>query len=124
MSSEAGPAEIPAPSPLWRVARRRTSLAYSRIAAEDAMRNAGNRFDVPGAGVLYAAETPEACFVETLARFRPSLRMLADVAMDEDYMNAGAIPSAWRGTDFCFSSTSTRRVCGSSISTTATHCAA
>ncbi len=82
--------------PVWRVARRTDPLAFSRIAPEDAWTDAGNRFDVPGAGVLYAADTPRACYVETLARFRPTPRMLAEVDTDGDYMNAGAIPAAWR----------------------------
>ncbi|MGB7980260.1 MAG: RES family NAD+ phosphorylase [Candidatus Nanopelagicales bacterium] len=84
------------PSPVWRVARRADPLAFSRIAPEDAWTDAGNRFDIPGAGVLYAADTVRGCYVETLARFRPSPRILAEIAHDGDYMNAGAIPAAWR----------------------------
>lgn len=82
--------------PLWRVARRGDPLAFSRIAPEDAWTEAGNRFDVPGAGVLYAGNDLRACYIETLARFRPSPRMRAEVGHDGDYMNAGAIPAAWR----------------------------
>jgi hypothetical protein len=46
--------------PTSRVARRTDPLAFSRIAPEDAWTDAGNRFDIPGAGVLYAADTVRA----------------------------------------------------------------
>lgn len=79
-------------SPVWRVARRTNPLANSRIVPEGAWTDTGNRFDIPGAGVLYAADTVRACYVETLARFRPSPRILAEIAHDGDYMNAGQSP--------------------------------
>lgn len=58
--------------------------------------NAGNRFDEPGGCVLYAPSQPDGCSGETLARFRPSPRMIAEVGNDPGYMNAGTIPTAWR----------------------------
>ena len=86
---------------MWRVARRPRNgedeqLVFSYIHPEDAVLNAGNRFDVPGAGVLYASTTIESCFAETLAWFRPSQRILKQVRLEPGYMNAGAVPAAWR----------------------------
>lgn len=86
---------------IWRVARRPRGgddeeLVFSYIHPEDAALNAGNRFDVPGAGVLYAGTKVESCFAETLARFRPSQRIWNQVRHDPGYMNAGAVSAAWR----------------------------
>ncbi len=68
------------------------------IRAEDTqLSHAGNRFDVPGAGVLYAATKPAACFGETLARFRPSPKVLSAVGKtDGDFMVCGGVPADWR----------------------------
>lgn len=64
------PAELAlasAPSPLWRVERVDPPLRFSVLNPVDAMNDrAGNRFDVPGAGVLYGATSPEGGFAETL----------------------------------------------------------
>ncbi|MGI8887526.1 MAG: RES domain-containing protein [Nocardioidaceae bacterium] len=57
------------------VGRNSGLLNYSTISPTDAeLPKAGNRFDVPGGGVLYAATTRAGCFVETLARFASSGR--------------------------------------------------
>lgn len=96
MASKQGPRLVPLSMQTWRVARRRDPLRFSYIAPEDAWGNAGNRFDVPGGGVLYTADTVEACYIETLARFRPTLRMLREINNDPGYMNAGGIPASWR----------------------------
>lgn len=86
---------------VWRVARRPRNdgdeeLVFSYIHPEHAVLNAGNRFDVPGAGVLYAGTKVESCFAETLARFRPSKRIWQKLSNEPGYMNAGAVPAAWR----------------------------
>ena len=57
---------------------------------------AGNRFDVLGGGVLYAADRVECCFVETLARFRPSPEVRNAVGSDPGYMEVGTVPRQWR----------------------------
>jgi hypothetical protein len=60
----------------------------------------GNRFDDPEAyyRVLYASTQRLACFVETLARFRPDLTLLADlqeIEGDDDYTPLGTLPPEW-----------------------------
>jgi hypothetical protein len=60
----------------------------------------GNRFDDPDAyyRVLYASSHRLACFVETLARFRPDLSLLAELsAIDgaDDFVPLGTLPRDW-----------------------------
>ena len=55
----AEPRLVDAPEILWRLERATTPLLrFSRICPADAERPCGNRFDVPGGGVLYAATEP------------------------------------------------------------------
>lgn len=92
------PRLVGAPSQLWRVGRRPEPLNFSEINPTDAQNRAGgNRFDVPGGAVLYAATRAEGAFAETLARFRPTaaIRALPREA-DEHFMEAGAVPADWR----------------------------
>jgi hypothetical protein len=54
----------------------------------------GNRFDDPQGNyrVLYAATQRVSCFVETLARFRPDLSLIAElqaIAGEDDYVPLG-----------------------------------
>jgi hypothetical protein len=61
----------------------------------------GNRFDsaTGGFGVLYFGTTLTVCFGETLARFRPSPGVLAEVSEDwqqQHFMLVGAVPAEWR----------------------------
>jgi RES domain len=82
----------------WRVARASSPLRFSWITAQDApLSGAGNRFDVPGGGVLYTATDVRGCFTETLARFRPTARM-RELLKDEDpdFMVCGGVPADWR----------------------------
>lgn len=86
---------------LYRVGRSTDPLQFSQInAADAALARAGNRFDVPGGGVVYLASDAETCFAETLARFRPShkLREMAkqDASLDEGFMVVGGVPADWR----------------------------
>jgi len=94
----AEPVLVNGPDSLWRVGRSPVPLNFSVISAEDASQaRGGNRFDVPGGGVLYAATDPEGAFAETLARFRPTASMRAlQFEVDEHLMAAGAIPAEWR----------------------------
>ena len=83
---------------LFRVARADQPLRFSQIAPADVpLPKAGNRFDVPGGGVLYCATEPAGCYAEVLARFRPSAAVRAAV-QDEDpgFMICGGVPADWR----------------------------
>lgn len=96
-----GPATVEAPARVFRVARKRYPLAYSEITPEDAAstESAGNRYDVPGGGVLYCAAEVATCMAETLAWFRPSPRMrelLKDESFRDGFMVCGSIPQDWR----------------------------
>jgi hypothetical protein len=60
----------------------------------------GNRFDDPKGNyrVLYAATQRVSCIVETLARFRPDLSLIAElqaIAGEDDYVPLGTVPSDW-----------------------------
>ena len=60
----------------------------------------GNRFDDPDGyyRVLYASSQRLACFVETLARFRPDLSLLAELSAIEgsdDFLPLGTLPREW-----------------------------
>lgn len=87
--------------PLWRVARPANAIRFSEITALDANEErAGNRFDVPGGGVLYCATHPIGAFTETLVRLRPTKNADLLKAVEEDLghhqMPAGGIPADWR----------------------------
>lgn len=90
--------EVPV-DPLWRVERLEPPLRFSRINSVDAAQDrAGNRFDIPGAGVLYGATGTEGAFAETLAGFRPSATLLAKLRATgaATLPEPGAVPAAWR----------------------------
>ncbi len=60
----------------------------------------GNRFDDPESDyrVLYAASQEVSCYVETLARFRPDLTLLAEleeIEGDDDFLPIGEVPLSW-----------------------------
>ena len=88
------------PQRLWRVEREDPPLCFSRINAVDAVRDrSGNRFDVAGAGVLYAATEQEGAYAETLAAFRPSASLIARLeaaGMDPGLPGPGEVPRSWR----------------------------
>lgn len=89
------------PATLWRVEWRNPPLHYSRISPVDAsLDGAGNRFDVPGAGVLYAATQPEGAFAETTAHFRPKASLIAKMqaAANDGEMPSlpGQLDASWR----------------------------
>lgn len=85
-------------SRLWRVSYTGNDQRFSWIDPFQAeSRRAGNRFDVPGGGVLYAASDVEGCFAETLARLRPSPAMLRlNFSADPHHMSPGSIARDWR----------------------------
>jgi hypothetical protein len=60
----------------------------------------GNRFDDPQAyyRVIYASSQRLGCFLETLARFRPDLTLLAEFAQiegDDDFTPLATVPATW-----------------------------
>jgi len=81
----------------FRVARREEPLGPSWISAPDAQMSSGNRYDIAGGGVLYCATQLEACYAETLARFRPSPGVIERLgAFEAGRMNIGSVPADWR----------------------------
>jgi hypothetical protein len=93
----AQPATAIPPENLYRVGRNSGLMNYSTISPNDAtLPKAGNRFDVPGGRVLYTASSRAGCFVETLARFRPTPTMRELIGDEPGFMNAGGVPQDWR----------------------------
>lgn len=81
----------------FRVARREDPLGLSWISAPDAQMSSGNRYDIAGGGVLYCATQLEACYAETLARFRPSPGVIERLgAFEAGRMNVGSVAADWR----------------------------
>lgn len=95
-----GPSLAEAPTRLLRVEWPEPSLHYSRISAETAALNSvGNRFDIPGAGVLYAASTAQGAFAETAANLRVKASLLDRMALAGATAEELAIPAldrSWR----------------------------
>ncbi len=87
---------------IWRVGRGADPLAIRQPARDTLISSmSGNRFDsaIGGFGVLYFGTTLSVCFGETLARFRPSPGVLAEVSEDwqtQGFMLVGAVPAEWR----------------------------
>lgn len=95
-----GPRVIEPPaSGLWRVGRSPDPLHFGDAPDPELLDSptAGNRFDSPTQDyrVCYFATSLEACFGETLARFRPN-PALAAVAHEEGFMAVGEVPADWR----------------------------
>lgn len=90
------PVVAEAPPSLWRVGRVSDPIHFSEIDPVDAaVAKGGNRFDVPGGEVLYAATRPTGAYAETIARYRPSAAMKA-LPHETGFMNAGGVPADWR----------------------------
>jgi len=95
----AEPRLVDAPSSLWRVERATTALRFSRISPLDAENDrVGNRFDVPGGGVLYAATEPQGAYAETIAQYRRSALApeLASEGLEPGRVPPGAVSREWR----------------------------
>ncbi len=97
------PATVEAPrGGLWRVGRGADPLAVRLPRRRTLLSSmSGNRFDSANSsfGVLYFGTSLTVCFGETLARFRPSPSVLAEVSEDwqkEGFMLVGAVPAEWR----------------------------
>ena len=95
---EVSPALVTCPDRLWRVGRSPDPMNFAGITPEDAsLPTGGNRFDVPGGGVLYAASHATGAFAETLARFRPTTKMRRlPIDGDDHLMMPGSVPADWR----------------------------
>ncbi len=90
----------PPPTGLWRVARGDNPLAVP-LGDHGAGSRGGNRFDplMMTYGVLYFGSDLNTCFGETLARFRPSIELLALVKDEWDelgFMTVGSVAADWR----------------------------
>ncbi|MBI4898353.1 MAG: RES family NAD+ phosphorylase [Actinobacteria bacterium] len=85
---------------LWRVERSPSTALFPPTLTYEELDDpsVGNRFDSPDGeyGVKYFCTKREACFGETLARFRPD-PALATVDLDDDgMMNRAEVPADWR----------------------------
>ncbi len=94
------PKIVPPPTGgLWRVGRSPDPLRFGEPLEPGLLesRTTGNRFDSPTGDyrVCYFATTLEACFGETLSRFRPDPGLSA-TADEEGFMALGEVPADWR----------------------------
>lgn len=84
---------------VWRVGRAPEPIHFPEPPKADELDypHTGNRFDSPteNFSVCYFATQLEACFGETLSRFRPD-PALADAADEEGFMGIGDVPADWR----------------------------
>jgi hypothetical protein len=99
MSNELAPVEPD--EPLYRVARRPDPWAWPDWSYAGPDGTFGNRYDDPEASyrVLYASSQRAGAFVETLARFRPDLEVLAELEeIEGDDEPPASVPWAWLGT--------------------------
>lgn len=88
-----GPALVEPPAILVRVERPEPPLRYSRISAEDAaLDKVGNRFDIAGAGVLYAASHAQGALAETSASLRVSASLIEKMSRTGASATELAIP--------------------------------
>lgn len=87
-------------SAIYRIARKPDAWAapdWSRVNSDGTF---GNRFDDPEGyyRVLYASSQRISCFIETLARFRPDLTLLAElqeIEGEDDFTPIGLVPREW-----------------------------
>lgn len=95
----AEPALAAAPQAIYRVERANPPLRFSRLNPVDALNDrAGNRFDIPGAGVLYGATSAGGAYAETLAGFRPKASVqdtLASIPAEPGRVRPGQVPGEW-----------------------------
>src|SRR5262249_21312694 len=93
-----GLASVEPDGPLYRLGRRPNPSAWPArsYAARDG--TFGNRYDDPAGSyrVLYACSQRAGAFLETLARFRPDLEVLAELeGIEGDAEPPPAVPRAW-----------------------------
>ena len=91
------------PRPIYRIGRKPDPWLepdWSRVSSDGTF---GNRFDDPESyyRVLYASSQQVSCYIETLARFRPDLSLLAElreISGEDDFFPAGQVPLIGRRT--------------------------
>jgi hypothetical protein len=88
------------PGVIYRLGRRPDPWSAPDWASAGPDGTFGNRFDDPDAiyRVLYASSQRLGCFLETLARFRVDIKLLAELAEiegDDDYFPVGEVPLEW-----------------------------
>lgn len=88
------------PNEIFRIGRRPDPWQPPDWSRANADGTFGNRFDDPAGyyRVLYAASQEVSCFVETLARFRPDLTLLAElneIEGEDDFVPLGEVPLEW-----------------------------
>ena len=94
-------ASVEPDGPLYRVARQPAPWAWPDWSTQGPDGTFGNRYDDLEASyrVLYAASQRVGAFVETLARFRPDLEVLAELEQIEgDDEPPAGVPRTWLGT--------------------------
>ncbi len=89
-----------APGVIYRLGRKPDAWSAPDWASAGQDGTFGNRFDDPEAmyRVLYASSQRFGCFLETLARFRVDVKLLAELAEiegDDDYFPLGEVPLEW-----------------------------
>ena len=89
---------VPPANGIYRVGRVVRSMRASHLDPAQANEpRTGNRYDNEHCGVIYLGTTPECCYAETLARFRPKADLASLVAEDwQPFMAPGNIPADWR----------------------------
>jgi hypothetical protein len=93
-----GLASVEPDGPLYRLGRQRDPWAWPDWSYAGPDGTFGNRYDDPEASyrVLYASSQRIGAFLETLARFRPDLEVLAELERIEgDDEPPPAVPRAW-----------------------------
>lgn len=94
------PVLVEPPAQLLRVERWRPPLRFSMINAEDAgLDRAGGRFNIPGAGVLYAATSAQGALAEVTANFRLSASVrqkMAEAGATAEELAVTALDASWR----------------------------
>lgn len=89
---------VDAPGRLFRVGRDTAPIAYSYITPDiDSEDDLGYRFDVLGAGVMYAATQPAGAYTETVQKYRLTAATHAACATTQPgQMVSGNLPADWR----------------------------
>ena len=88
------------PEVLFRIGRRPNPWEPQDWSRKHEDGTFGNRFDDPASEfrVLYASSQPIGCYIETLARYRISLELLAELSgIDgtDDFTQLGTLPAGW-----------------------------
>jgi hypothetical protein len=88
------------PGVIYRLGRKADPWSAPDWASAGTDGTFGNRFDDPEGmyRVLYASSQRVGCFLETLARFRVDLKLLAELAEiegEDDYYPLGEVPLEW-----------------------------